>query len=189
METQGHLSQKPHYSFGFSSSSAVSGGFSPSPRCKHRNVLHDLPPTSPIPRFMGCFYRNFALSLIPLLPGANLQFQVNSLLPQQELGCHAVLCIFPWAAGVQMLSPRWINPSQQCVPCSRHGGTEAWARHCFTLTFSQPISSKCAIKLGKIIQHLPFHHMSHSVWPCLLSALGWSPRWSSNHHSLSHTSY
>lgn len=60
-------------------------------------------------------------------------------------------------------NPRRINPSQWCVPCFRHGGIEAWPRHCFTLTFSQPISSKCAVKLAKIIQHLPFHHMSHSL--------------------------
>lgn len=84
---------------------------------------------------------------------------------------------------------RWIDSCQQHVSCFRDGGVEALNGHCFTLTFSQPVSSKWVIKFAKIIHHLPFHHMSHSLWPCLCSTLGSSPRSSSNHHSQSCTRY
>ena len=84
---------------------------------------------------------------------------------------------------------RQIDSSQRHVPCFRDGGIEALNGHCFPLTFSQTISSKRAIKLAKIIQRLPVHHMSHSLWPRLFSTLGLSPRSSCNRHSLSHSRY
>lgn len=43
---------------------AVSGGFSPLPHCKHREVLHDLPPTSPTPpRFISTKFQQELCSL------------------------------------------------------------------------------------------------------------------------------